>query len=219
MEFKLSKYIILSDSFEENNDQKSSKIIFSCRKKMGIKIHVGLGELLKRGDFSILPDNIFSMLMHYEIIIPKEENEELYLLNLNRILYQNYEKNEGENYELNINEGTLSEYLNKEKLELKQLLYNGEEFDFLENNDKMSLVYVSNSDYGNNILPLNDGSVQNNYSDYSKIIESYVDKEAYLLPIDEYKVFGKVDKQNLEQIIENFKLKLLLKYKINAKNN
>lgn len=214
MEFKLSKYVVLSDSFQENDDQKSSKIIFSCRKKMGIKIHEGLGELLKRGDFSILPDNIFSMLMHYEIIIPKEENEELYLLNLNRILYQN---NEDKNYDLNKVDGTLSEYLIKEKTKLKEFMLNGEEFDFLDSNEKMSLIYVS--DNGNYILSLNDSSVLSNYSSYLEMIQDNVDAEAFLLPIDEYKAFGKPDKQNLEQIIENFKLKLLLKYKINAKNN
>ncbi len=217
MEFKLSKYIILSDSFVENDDQKESKIIFSCRKKMGIKIHAGLSELLKRGDFSILPDNIFSMLMHYEIIIPKEENEELYLLNLNRILYQNYEENEDKNYDLNNVKGTLSEYLMKEKSKLKEFMDNGEEFDFLDNNEKMYLVYVSDNE--NLFLPLNDVSVQNNYTYYSEVIERNIDTQAFLLPIDEYKMFGKIDKQNLEQIIENFKLKLLLKYKINAKNN
>lgn len=213
MEFKLSKYIIVSDIFQEGDDDKKiSRVLFSCRKKMGIKVHAGLIEILNKGLFDKLPDNIFSMLMHYEIIIPKEENEELFLLNLKRLLIN---ENEGSNSVENMEQNNLSDFLHKENSKLLRLINDGTSYDFLEDDNKMSLIYIQ-SDYIDSIS-IDEASILPNYDFYKEKIQTNIGLPSFLLPIDKYREQGKVTKEDLHLIIENFKLMLLLKYKINAK--
>lgn len=213
MEFKLSKYIIVSDIFQEGDDDKKiSRVLFSCRKKMGIKVHAGLVEILNKGLFDKLPDNIFSMLMHYEIIIPKEENEEIYLLDLKRLLAT---ENEMPSTEEILVENDLTDFLNKENSKLSRLINDGISYDFLEDDNRMSLVYVQPNHIDS--ISIDDDSVLSLYDFYKEKIQNNADKPSFLLPIARYKELGKVTKENLNLIIENFKLMLLLKYKINAK--
>lgn len=212
MEFKLSKYIILSDIFkEEDDDKKAYRILFSCRKKMGIKIHAGLIDLLNKEFFDKLPDNIFSMFMHYEIIIPKKENEEVYLLNLKKLL----SKNEENSISYSDQDDKLSDYLNKEHSKLLKLIEDGISYDFLEEEYKMTLIYTQENQL--DFIPIDENETYKNDAFYKDKIEKYSTDASFLLPIDQYKALGKIRIEDLDLIIENFKLMLLLKYKINTK--
>ncbi|MBT2621282.1 hypothetical protein [Chryseobacterium sp. ISL-6] len=217
MKFKLSKYIILSDTFKEGDDDKKiSKILFSSRKKMGIKIHAGLIDLLNKGLFDKLPDNIFSMLMHYEIIIPQEENEELYLLNLKKVVLNHNSSNRTHSEDV-LQQGSLYEFLNKEHSKLLQLIHDGISYDFLDEEYNMSLIYVQEKNLS--FIPIDEPDISKNYHYYKEMIEKYSSKDSFLLPIDQYKAFGEIKKEDLDLIIENFKLMLLLKYKIITKHD
>ena len=217
MEFKLSKYIILSDTFQEKKDLQEFKIIYSCRKKMGIKIHSGLEQFLLKEQFKALPDNIFSMLMHYEIIIPKEENEALFLYNFNSILHSTNEFLENENAEPYNQNLDLNTSLDQEKIKLKQLIQQGQMQDFLENNDQMSLLFID-TEKNISIIPLDRPYSSLKNESYINIINNNNNTNTYLLPIN-YLKQNQLNETVLEKFIDNLKLKLLLKYKINTRND
>lgn len=216
MEFKLSKYIILSDIFkEEDDDKKAYRILFSSRKKMGIKVHAGLVEILNRQLFDKLPDNIFSMLMHYEIIIPEKENEEHYLLDVRRLLINHDNDSSNGNQNLPHHDIKLTDFLKKENSKLLNLIDDGISYDFLEEDYNTSLILIQEDEI--DFIPIDDSETYNNYDFYKDKIEKG-SSGTFLLPIDQYKTLGKITKENLDLIIENFKLMLLLKYKINTKH-
>lgn len=217
MNFKLSKYIILSDIFkEENDDKKAYRILFSCRKKMGIKVHIVLVDMLKKAMFDKLPDNTFSLLMHYEIIIPEEENEELYNIKMRKALY--YQECTDYNtpyFTEKQQKGSLYEFLEKENSKLKQLIDDGVSYDFLSEDYKASFLFVNENRVES--IAIDTPETYRNYNFNVKKIKNLSQEKSFLLPVEKYEVLGKIENKDLVKIIENFKLMLLLKYKINTK--
>jgi hypothetical protein len=75
MKFKLSKYIIISESLDNRNSPQSLRMIFSTRKGMGVTVTNYVLDILRAETFDVLPDQLFNILMFHEIVIPQEENE------------------------------------------------------------------------------------------------------------------------------------------------
>jgi hypothetical protein len=75
MNFKLSNYIVTSDSLDGTNNLQSEKIVYSTRTGKGIKITNYVLELLKLGQYTSIPDRLFTILMYHEVIVPELENE------------------------------------------------------------------------------------------------------------------------------------------------
>lgn len=213
MKFKLSKYLIYSDSFNENGDTKEYHIIFSCRKKMGIKVHAGLINILNKGLFDLLPDNIFSTLMYYEIIIPNEENEEINIIEIRKLYLENQATNESQCIDINL-EGDLESYLIDENKKLNKFIQDGLYYDFLGEDYKSTLLIIKNNNI--DFIPIDSTEITKISPEYYQNISF---DTSYILPIGLYESKGRINTKNIEKIIDNFKLMLLLKYKINTKQS
>lgn len=211
MNFKLSKYIIKTDQFKEQGDQNEYAVLFSCRKKMGIKMNIHLINILNQNLFNKLPDHIFSMLMHYEIIIPDDENEELHLYKTRKLLFDrshDYEKQEPQE-----TVSDLESFLKKENTKLRNKILKKEFVDLIYNNLEFSFIF---SDNGNiSVIPIDDPELYKNPVINKKKLYSLSSGRnlSYFLPIVEYNSTN-FSPEQLKSILENFKLKLMLKYKI-----
>jgi hypothetical protein len=75
MNFKVSNYIITSDSLDGTESLQSEKIVYSTRTGKGIKITNYVLELLKLGQYTSIPDRLFTILMYHEVIVPELEDE------------------------------------------------------------------------------------------------------------------------------------------------
>jgi hypothetical protein len=75
MSFKLSKYITVSDPLDQEDTPKSLRMIFSTRKGMGITLTNYVWTMVAAGNFDMLPDHLFNILMFHEMIIPADEDE------------------------------------------------------------------------------------------------------------------------------------------------
>lgn len=213
MNFKLSKYIIKTDQFKEQGDQNEYAVLFSCRKKMGIKMNIHLINILNQNLFNKLPDHIFSMLMHYEIIIPDDENEELHLYKTRRLLFDSshdYEKQEPEE-----TVSDLESFLKKENAYLRNKILKKEFVDQVCNNLEFSFIFSENGNIS--VMSIDDPELYRTPITNKKKLNSLScgHNLSYFLPIAEYNSIN-FSTEQLKSIIENFKLKLMLKYKIEA---
>ena len=72
---RLSKLNIYTRPFMEKSDQREHVIIFSCRKCMGVKLNTELFSIIKAKRWDLLPDELFTLLLYYEIIIHDSPGE------------------------------------------------------------------------------------------------------------------------------------------------
>lgn len=75
MKIKFSKYVVISGPLDDADDIKTERIVFSTRTGKGIKITNYVISLIQAGEFSAIPDRLFTILMYHELIIPADEDE------------------------------------------------------------------------------------------------------------------------------------------------
>lgn len=84
MNFKLSKYIVITDVLDPNSDV-HQRILFSTRSGISTLIEEGLYQSLLKGDFSTIDTTALARLMEYEIIVHSLEDEFQEILKLNKL--------------------------------------------------------------------------------------------------------------------------------------
>ncbi|MCD9019433.1 hypothetical protein [Parachryseolinea silvisoli] len=65
----------VSEPLDQEDTPKSLRMIFSTRKGMGITLTNYVWTMVEAGNFEILPDHLFNILMFHEMIIPADEDE------------------------------------------------------------------------------------------------------------------------------------------------
>ncbi|QEH42009.1 hypothetical protein [Chitinophaga sp. XS-30] len=75
LQVRLSRLNIYTRPFRERGDEREHVIIFSCRKCMGVKLNVHLFQMIKAERWELLPDELFTLLLYYEIIVHDEPGE------------------------------------------------------------------------------------------------------------------------------------------------
>lgn len=75
LQVRLSRLNIYTRPFRERGDEREHVIIFSCRKCMGVKLNVHLFRMIKAERWELLPDELFTLLLYYEIIVHDEPGE------------------------------------------------------------------------------------------------------------------------------------------------
>jgi len=75
MKIKKSKFNRYSAPFKEHGDERQQVVIFSDRKQMGVKLNTELFALIRNEKWSLIPDELFTLLMYYEILVHYEVDE------------------------------------------------------------------------------------------------------------------------------------------------
>jgi len=75
LQVRLSKLNIYTRPFKEKNDEIEHIIIFSCRKCMGVKLNVNLFNIIRAERWDLLPDELFTLLLYYEMILHHNPDE------------------------------------------------------------------------------------------------------------------------------------------------
>jgi hypothetical protein len=78
---RLSKFNFYTKPFKEANDIREHLIIFSGRKCMGVKLNTELFQLVNEEQWTLLPDELFTLLMYYEILVHYELDERIEFYN------------------------------------------------------------------------------------------------------------------------------------------
>lgn len=75
MNFKLSAYAFILPVSDGTEGPTAKRVIYSARRGMGITISDYALQLIIAGNYQAIPDGLFSTLVHYELIIPEDEDE------------------------------------------------------------------------------------------------------------------------------------------------
>jgi uncharacterized protein len=84
MNFKLSKYIVITDVLDPNSE-KQERILFSTRTGVSALIADDIYQKLKTADFDAIGNNLLSRLMDYEVIVKEDEDEFQEMLKMNKL--------------------------------------------------------------------------------------------------------------------------------------